>query len=252
MSILPPQGSQYNNEGQNNTEVAKSPEFFTGTYNAKEIPVDPFVSGYAFIKWVRIPPWVTERFPGFQEITEKNFRTFTGLDDLEVTALSVQGGFTASEVNFAGSITKPDGFTMSHNEFSGLPITRSYTYWVSSIRDPETGVATYPANHGLEYSARNHTGELFYIVTRPDANNRDNTAIIEFAAYYTNVLPTRMPMSFLNYTAGTNEAAPIEMSFFAQRHTGQIIEEHAQGLLSSLYDFQTAGDFTVNTAATSG
>lgn len=242
-AILPGSGIQYGSAQGGSSSLASAADFFTGAVNTVSQPVDPLVTGYAFIKWLKMPSWVTQKFPGFAELTEKNFKAFQGLDDIEISGIGVQAGFTNSETQFAGGISKNDGFSLTHNEFSGSPIARGYGFWASGIRDPETGVANYPKDFSLEYAARNHTGELMYIVTRPDANNKDNAHIIEFAAYYTNVMPTKIPLGHFNFTAGNQESPQIEMPFFAQRHVGEKVDLLAKTVIKNTYNFMTANDF---------
>lgn len=241
--LLPANGIQYGSEQGGSTQKATDAEFFTGSVNTTTQPVDPFVSGYAFWKWTKLPEWVEKEFPGFREMTEKNFKSFQGLDDIEISAVAQQLGFAAGDTNFAGGISMNDGFSMSHNEYSGLVITNAYAAWVSGVRDPVTGVATYPAKYNLEYAARNHTGEGFYIVTRPDANNKDNPRIIEKAFYYTNVMPTKIPLGHLNFQAGSQESPTIEMPFFAKRHMGGKVEEAAKSIIRNTYNFTVGNDF---------
>ena len=229
----------------------KGSEFFTGVFNTKGFPVDPFVTGFAFIKWVKVPSWLETAYPGFKQMTEKNFRALTGVEDMEIAALTIQAGFTPSEFQFAGQVSKSDGFTLTHNEFSGLPMTQMYTHWASGIRDPETGVATYEG----EYSARNHCGELMYIVTRPDANKRTDGSIIEHAHFFTGVMPAKIPLSHLNYTAGQPETPPLEMTFFAHRHIGRRIDEAAVGILSQIesdWQFVNADDYGIQAGGNAG
>ena len=238
MPLKPYAQGAYSQEGVAQGAFAESADFFTGVYNGTTLPVDPYISGYAFIKWLKIPDWVKEANSGFEAMTEKNLRAFTGMDDIEIGTFAVNNGFTVSELMFPGAVQMPQGFTMTHNDFSGSPVAAAYTYWASGIRDPSTGLCTYPKEHGVEYNSRNHTGALLYIVTRPDANNKENTKIIEKAAYFSAVWPMKIALSQYNYTAGTNESPPVEMTFAAQRHIGQKVEEYAGSILSTFRDYE--------------
>ena len=126
-----------------------------------------------------------------------------------------------------------------------LSLIRSILRWLNSvvrlwlyvavlglgIRDPETGVATYPKVAGIDYSIRNHTGELMYIVTRPDADNFEKN-IIEFAAYFTCVMPKRLNLGHWNYTKGSQET-PIELEqpLSAIVHWGPKVTDVASDLV---------------------
>jgi hypothetical protein len=204
-----------------------NPDYYRGWFNTVQQHVDPLITGYAFVKWYDLPTWVTDFNSQFTNLTEKNLRAFDLPGDIEINKISSQAGFSTEETEFAGSIGKPTGFQMTHKEFSGSPIRHAYSHWVSGIRDPKTGVATYPLFSGLEYAAVNHTGSLLYVMTRPDATNFDNAAIIEFAAYFTNVMPTKIPLGHLNFSAGSNDAQEIQMSFTGMMHFGQSVTAFA-------------------------
>lgn len=188
--------------------------FFNGGFGTTEIQRDPLLTGYAFIAWLKLPTWVTREYPSFKETYEKNFRAFSGMQDIDMNTVSVTEGFSASENQFAGSAQNFQGFSLTAREYSGSPIRNSITHWVTGIRDPRTNIARYPRQYNMEYSARNHTGELIYIVTRPDADNTaSNGKNIEFACLWTMVMPTRAPFSHLNFTAGTNDNPELELPF---------------------------------------
>ena len=224
------------------TTTATPDSFFQGQFQSDTIVRDPLVSGFAFIKWLHVPDWVEKEYAGFQALTEKNLRAFTGINDIDMNTFSVQEGFTGSENMFAGSAQNFQGFSLTHREYSGSPIRNAYTHWVSGVRDPVTGIATYPAKYGKEYSAANHTGELIYIMTRPDADNQ-KASVIEFACLYTMVMPTKIPMGHLNFTAGSNDGTEIEMPFVGVPHIGKNVNAIALEQLKNTYKFMNAGDF---------
>lgn len=220
-------------------EQAKTDTFYTGGFNTKTLPLDPLITGYAFIKWIRLPSWFTKTFDYFPAITEKNLKSFQGNDDIEISPVGVQIGFTGNESQFSGAIgSKGSGFTMSHNEYAGSPIIEAYNYWVSSIRDPHSGIATYPSEHGVDYAARNHTGELLYVQLKPSAGKIGEAARqiaydIEDATYYTNVQPLKIQRSHLNFQQGSQEGVTVEQSFTADRWFGAGVLEYAAATLSS-------------------
>ena len=227
-----------------NYAAASTPGFFQGQFQSDTIVRDPLVSGFAFVKWLNVPRWITDEYKDFTAITEKNLRAFGGLNDIDMNTFAIQEGFTGSENHFAGGAQMFQGFSMTHREYSGSPIRNAYSHWVTGVRDPVTGVATYPKNYDLEYTAANHTGELLYIMTRPDADNVGNSKIIEFACLYTMVMPTRMHLSHLNFTSGTNDGAELEQQFVGVPHISPAVDELAAEQLSKLqYSFMNMGDF---------
>jgi hypothetical protein len=126
-----------------------------------------------------------------------------------------------------------------------------HQFWISSIADPETGIATYPKVYGLDYSAKNHTGEMMYIVTRPDVNNVEKRNI-EFAAYYTNVMPKKIPLSHFEYSQGEHNLVEIEIPFAGNMHISSKVDNYAQRLLSTSYSFVTQGLFDPEKANVGG
>jgi hypothetical protein len=234
------------------SNLAQQQSFFTGGLNLKQLAFDPLVTGYAFVVWTKLPSWVAREYPGFKAMTEKNFKAFSGIEDMELQTQQYQYGFANNDYNVAAGITKNNTeFTMRHQEFSGSPIKNMYQFWVSSIADPETGIATYPKTYNLEYSARNHTGELMYIVTRPDVNNTGKRNI-EFAAYYTNVMPKRIPLSHFEYSQGEHNLVEIEIPFNGNMHISAKVDDYAKTLLSTTYAFVPAGSFDPQNANIGG
>lgn len=225
------------------SQIATQQSFFTGGLNLKQLAFDPLVTGYAFIVWTKLPSWLVSEYSGFKAMTEKNFKAFSGIDDMELQVQQYQYGFNNNEYNVAGGITKGnDDFNIRHQEFSGSPIKNMYQFWISSIADPETGIATYPKVYGMDYATKNHTGELMYIVTRPDVNNTERRNI-EFAAYYTNVIPKRIPLSHFDYSQGDHNLVEIEIPFNGTMHLSSKVDDYAKKLLNTTYSFVSAGQF---------
>lgn len=225
------------------SDIAKNKWFYNGHMNLQTLEFDPYVTGYSFVIWTKIPFWVRQTFPGFKAMTEKNFKGFQGLENMELTTNDYMHTFNGNNYRTAASITKGNtGFQMTHQEFSGSPIKNMYQYWVSGIRDPRTGIATYPKIFNCEYKAKNHTGELMYIQTRPDANNVGKNNI-EFAAYYTAVMPTRIPVDHHNYTMETHEEVQIEQDFAGNMEISPRVNEYAKTLLNTSYSFIEQGMF---------
>jgi hypothetical protein len=63
------------------TTTATPDSFFQGQFQSDTIVRDPLVSGFAFIKWLHVPDWVEKEYAGFQALTEKNLRAFTGINE---------------------------------------------------------------------------------------------------------------------------------------------------------------------------
>jgi len=228
--------------------IASNSDFFTGSMNLEKLNFDPLITGYAFIIWTKVPTWVEAEYPSFKKMTQTNFKSFDGISDMTLNSVSYAHTFNGNEYFVPSNITKENTeFTLKHQEFSGSPIKNMYQYWVSGIRDPLTNIATYPTKASssdttLQYAAKNHTGSLLYIVTRPDANNFDGHNV-EFAAYYSAVFPTKIPIGHFNYAQNTNDAVEIDMTFKGDMHIGPHVDNFAQTKIKEVYEFLNEGDF---------
>jgi hypothetical protein len=208
--------------------------FFTGVDDLINLQFDPIVTGYAFIWWIQLPSWF-EKDPDlkfFKEMTQKNFRAFSGVDDIMLTTVQQQTGFANAEFDIAAGITRGNtAFTLRHKEYSGGVMRKLYQKWITMIRDPRTGIALYPKLFDVDYGARNHTGQLLYVVVRPDATNT-NYDIVEYAAFYSNVMPMTIPLSTLyNFEIGSQESPNIDIEFRGFVEVGPDVEEYAKKIL---------------------
>jgi hypothetical protein len=208
--------------------------FFTGVDDQVNLYLDPIVTGYAFIYWVDLPDWFEkdDDLKYFKQLTEKNFRSFSGVNSLELNTGQLQTGFAGHEINVATGISRQNTeFTLGHKEFSGSPMTKMYQKWVSMIRDPRTGLAIYPKLYNVEYGARNHSGQLLYIMTRPDATNAGRH-VVEYAAFYSNVIPTNVPLdSLYNFELGSQDSPQIEVTFKGFPEIGPNVNVYAEKVL---------------------
>ena len=246
-------------------ETYHTSNLFTGVWDLNQenlTAYDPFISGYAFIIWTKLPIFMLyaedpEIGTKFRVLTERNFKSFSGIGNINLEVGDLTAGFAGNAYGVATNIQKENtSFSLTHYELTGSPVRQLYTYWVTGIRDMETGLATY---HGLlngtharsseflsahkeGYSQKNHTGELLYVVTDPSGSANG----IEFACYYTNVIPTGIPQDHLAYTAGDHGVHELTMEFRGNYHMGEHINELAKAAMEQYQIKQVFGDFAVN------
>lgn len=215
-----------------------TPSFFSGADPVafSGIPLDPFTTGYAFIYWVHLPEWFEkdDDLKNFKSYTQKFMKAFNGITDIELQESAQQYGFAGNESSFVTGINKGNtDFTMSFYEYSGSPTTKLFTKWITMIRDPNTGIPLYPNAYdtSYEYSAKNHTGQLLYIVMRPDVTSSKNN--IEKAFLYANVLPINIPNSTLyNFELGsTDSPSSVDINFKGVQLTGAAVDAYARKVL---------------------
>jgi len=223
-----------NNWGFN---TAKDADFFKGSMNYKQLNWDPYVTGYSFIVWYKIPFWIKQTFGqgNVEAFCQKNFHSFSGISSIELQTAAQSHGFTANESMFPTTIQKGNtDFTIKFQEFSGSPVRNLFSFWVSGMRDIESGIATYPKTFQCDYAAKNHTGQLLYIVTRPDANNV-NRPVVEFACFYDAVFPKTIYQDHLNYDKGSHDGVDIDIAFNGVYHVSQDVQELAIAKLKEVY-----------------
>jgi len=220
-------------------ELQNSTYFYSGDINKYNKTMDPLITGYSFIVWTRLPNWffkaTNETFGNFAKLTQTNFRAYSGVNDMELQTEDYALGFAGNNHSVAKSMQKWNEFSVTHREFSGSPIMNCYKMWISGIRDPRTGLATYPnfaEGDEREYNHYNHSGELMYMVTRPDAMNPDINPV-EFAIYWTEVIPTKIPLAHFNYTQGDNAIHELEIPFKGHPNLGPSVYDAAWKLLKS-------------------
>lgn len=228
------------------TSVAQDPSFFQGTFNTRHdnFNFDPMIPGYGFWFWTKVPSWLIKVYPDFVEMTQKYCIGVSAPGDIELQTAALNYGFANNEYQVATTISKGNtDLTLKFGkELQGSPFSRMFAYWITGIRDPETGIATYPAIHDLDYCAKNHTGEGLYVLTRPDANNLSKNNI-EFAAYYTAILPKKFMLSQYTYELGGHDPVDVEMSFTTIFHTSPLVDEFAIEKLKEAYGFRTLEQF---------
>lgn len=217
---------------------------FTGVDDQVNKYLDPIVTGYAFIYWVELPSWFEkdDDLKYFKQMTQTNFRSFQGIDAIELQTGTVQTGFAGHEMTFATGIQRANtDFSISHKEYSGSPMTKMYQKWISMIRDPRTGIAIYPKLYGVDYGARNHSGQLLYIMTRPDVTNVSKN-IVEYACLYSNVIPLNVPFDTLyNFELGNQDSPTIDIQFRGFPEFGPNVNEYAKKILATKI-MNTEGD----------
>lgn len=213
--------------------------FFTGMDASAyaDIELDPYVSGYSFIFWVKVPTWFEKDgdLKYFKVLTQKTMRSFQGIADTELQETSQQSGFAGNEASVVTGIQRGNtDFTIGFKEFSGTPITKMFNKWISYIRDKNTGISIYSKLYDCEYSARNHTAILLYITVRPDVTNVTHQNI-EKAFLYANVYPLNIPNSTLfNYELGSQESpTSVDINFKGVPFEGKAVDEYAAKILKN-------------------
>jgi hypothetical protein len=122
--------------------VGATSPFMTGETDTLTPVLDPMVNGYSFIYWVELPSWF-EKDPDlkyFKILSQKNFKAFQNIADIDLQSTPHQTGFAGNEVDTITGIQRNNTeFSMRHIEYSGGVMRKMYQKWISYIRDPQTG-----------------------------------------------------------------------------------------------------------------
>lgn len=235
---------------RNCTKSYEDTELFRGMLKLDDANIgqfDPMVSGYATFFWTKLPPFMmvgnrklTERF---RNLTEKGHTSFSGIQDMSITTDDMVGGIAGNGFKLATNMKDDfDGFQMKVYELQGSPVREAIEYWLTGVRDPKSGYATY---HGLVdtidggYCAKNHTGELLYVVTDPSGSSKG----IEYACLITNIMPTKVPRDHLNLNHGDHNLVQFDLDFTGEKYESAAISQKAKILFEKRRKIERYIDF---------
>lgn len=172
---------------------------------------DPYVTGYHFIMFQKLPPMLSRYSSGLEEDEIRNL--------LSGACLSVTPpGGTLNKVEFTGlggtkwavpaNIDYGNSVSIKFLEFNGTPILNIFHGWIKMMRDYRTGTTDLidgPSGGG--YTKRSYAGLLFYWTTAPDAKT------VEYYACYDGVFPTKDPQDLFTSDVETVGRLDVEMEF---------------------------------------
>jgi hypothetical protein len=207
--------------------------------------LDPFQTGLAFIYWIKLPTWFEkdEDLKHFKTSTQKSFRGFQGMSDVTLNTTTVTSGFNGNEANYATNVTRGNtDFTLAFREYDQTPIRSLFRKWIYYIRDPNTGICLYPTTFNVDYGCRNHSGQLLYVIMRPDVLNT-GAAAIEYAEVLYNVIPANDPKGTLfNYSIGQSDnISEISIDMKGVPDDSPAVKEYARTVVT---------DYLLNTDTT--
>ena len=216
--------------------------------NGNMAQYDFMQGGYGSFYWVTMPTFMEIGNPSlttrFRNLTEKGATSFDGINDMSATTEDVTGGIAGNTFKQMTNLKDEfDSFTIKVYELQGSPIREGIDYWLTGIKDPKYGYATY---HGLVnsipggYSAKNHSAEIIYIVTDPSGLSNG----VEYAAYITNVLPTKVPKNHLNMTHGDHPIVSFDLEFTGVKYESTWINKQAVEIIKKKRSIQNYLDYT--------
>lgn len=172
---------------------------------------DPYLTGYHFIYWARLPSALTQ-YAGINDLSAiKNLMAGACL------SVTPPGG-TLNKVEYTGlggvkwavpgNIDYGNSVSVKFLEFNGTPILNIFHGWIKMIRDYRTGTANLEEGDDLSgYSKGTYAGILYYWTTAPDART------VEYYAAYDGVFPTKDPQDLFTSDVETVGRLDVEIEF---------------------------------------
>ena len=205
-----------------------------------------YESGYAALFCVKIPKFLeklaqTDKgakykslINNYKHIIESEFKSLDGIEDIGTEELAISDGIT--ELQVTGKVTMQGGstFSMTMQEKSGSPITRTHELFLRGLRDPRGHQVKH--YHGLieqgvlEPGFENETFTFLYIVTDNTLRKIEKSYLIGAAQ------PTGAKTSIYNYTKGEIEFQDVGIEMRGFPITSNEIDKKAQEYLDWLHN----------------
>jgi len=195
---------------------------------------DPYVSGYHFIYFAKMPA----QLPNYADLPD----VATVQNLLAGACLSVTPpGGTLNKVEFTGlggikwsvpgNIDYGNSVSVKFLEFNGTPILNIFHGWIKMIRDYRTGTSNLiDGDQGSGYTKATYASVMYYWTTAPDART------VEYYAAYDGVFPTKDPQDLFTSDVETVGRVDSEIEFNVDYvwHEGWV-KEKCQTLAESVY-----------------
>ena len=196
--------------------------------------LDPLRTNFARIFIVQMPKFMEvknkDAAKRFKHYVEMGFIGLDGIANTTMDTEEITGGYAGNRFKVPSIVKdETDTVTIKLYELTGSPVREFIDTWITGIADPLTGLAHY---HGFisdtcSFSAKNHTMEMFYVVTDP--TGREDA--IEYACMFANMFPTEVKKDHFNYESGSHPVVQLDVPFVANRYESPQINEIAHALL---------------------
>jgi len=172
---------------------------------------DPYVTGYHFIWFAKLPPKLAEY------ANLENNAVISNLLSGACLSVTPPGG-TLNKVEFTGlggikwavpaNVDYGNSVSVKFLEFNGTPMLNIFHGWVKMIRDYRSGVSNLIDGEDLSgYTKSTYAGLMYYWTTAPDAKT------VEYYAVYDGVFPTKDPQDLFTSDVETIGRLDTEIEF---------------------------------------
>jgi len=182
---------------------------------------DPYVSGYHFIFFKKLPPELEtiikhdindlgiQNIPQIQRILSASCLSVTPpggtLNSTEFTGLGGTKWGAPTNFDYGNSLT------IRFLEFSRLPILHIFSSWFRLIREYRSGTSPLGTTATSQYTKQAYASTILYWTTKPDGKT------VEFSACYTGCYPTKDPMDSYPGDLTAVDKLEIDMEFRLDR-----------------------------------
>ena len=246
----------YQSYMKKNTKSYKDLSYFIAGIDVTDQNLDqltPYIPGIARLFMHKEPVFMQIAFPeetnNFKSYIETGYKQVQGINDVSVTAETIQGGWANQSYEIISSVEdSTNEITVALYEQTGSPVREFIELWITGVRDPRSGVAHYHGvvetpEHGstgldagtysemgnynnkgkiyVPYAEKNHTAEFVYYDLDPTAH------YIEYACMFAHAFPKSVNKDQYNYSSG--ERSPIEVSvpFSVMKYESRYINDLA-------------------------
>jgi hypothetical protein len=172
---------------------------------------DPYVTGYHFIWFAKLPPKLAEY------ANLENNAIISNLLAGACLSVTPPGG-TLNKVEFTGlggikwavpaNVDYGNSVSVKFLEFNGTPMLNIFHGWIKMIRDYRSGVSNLVDGEDLSgYTKSTYAGLMYYWTTAPDAKT------VEYYAVYDGVFPTKDPQDLFTSDVETIGRLDSEIEF---------------------------------------
>ena len=185
--------------------------------------IEPYVSGYYYLIWLKVPEFVDANFQEVMRVSNNSI----DIPDTTLNTTEVVTGFAGSgKLTVVTSVETSSDVTIKFTELSGLPILNNIENWVMSIRDRNNGLSNIP-----KYKLAAYSGELLAVLTKPvlnDVKDDQDNGFIEKAFVFTYIYPTNIPYSTYNQDVTNSDKVEPSIAFkFSGMFTGEEVDKFA-------------------------
>lgn len=200
---------------------------FTRKWGGTTFTVDPYISGYFFTYWAKIPPQlVNVMLDSNNSSGSSQFHSISSEADIRqilagsCLAVTIPGG-VLNKAEFMGlgggrwavpsNVEFDNVCSFRFLEFSTLPILDIIHSWVRLIRDYRFGVTETllrtSAKSSNSYHKENYTGACYYWTTAPDGRS------LEYYALLSGLFPQRDPAELFSSDITAYDKIEIDIDF---------------------------------------